>query len=137
MLTQAEDGTIRLPASEAEIVGENAKLEGSGEPNIGYWTDVNDLAQWQVRVTKPGTFKVEVTYACDSSSGDSEYVVVIGNQAVVGKTKVTGGWQTYETADLGTIRIGEAGVVSAMVRGLRKPGLALLNLRAIVLKPTE
>ncbi|MBM3477006.1 MAG: hypothetical protein FJX75_27365, partial [Armatimonadetes bacterium] len=136
MLTQAEDGSIRLPASEAEIIGKTARLEGSGEPNIGYWTDVNDLAQWQVRVTKPGTFKVEVTYACDSSSADSEYVVVIGNQAVVGKTKITGAWQTYETVDLGTIRIGEAGAVNAIVRGLRKPGLALMNLRAVVLTPT-
>jgi len=135
MLTQAEDGTIRLPASEAEIVGKTARLEGSGEPNIGYWTDVNDLAQWQVRVNKPGTFRVEVTYACDQSSGDSDYVVVIGNQAVVGKTKVTGGWQTYETVDLGTVRLAEPGVVNAMLRGLRKPGLALLNLRAITLTP--
>lgn len=136
-LTQAADGTIRLSAADAEIVGRTARLEGTGEPNIGYWTDVNDLAQWQVRVEKPGTFRVEVTYACAPDSGDSEYVVVVGNQAVVGKTKVTGGWQTYETVDLGTINIPQAGVVNAMVRGLRKPGLALMNLRSIVLKPRD
>jgi len=134
-LTQLEDGTVRLPAAEAEVIGKTARLEGSGEPNIGFWTEINDLAQWQVRVNKPGAFRVEVTYACDASSGDSEYVVVVGNQAAVGKTKVTGGWQTYETVDLGPVRIDEAGVVNVMVRGLRKPGLALMNLRALVLKP--
>jgi alpha-L-fucosidase len=135
MLTQAEDGTIRLPAAEAEIVGKSAKLEGSGEPNIGFWTDVNDLAQWQVRANKPGTFEVEVEYACNTDSGDSEYVVVIGDQAVVGKTEVTGGWQTYRTAKLGPVRIAEPGVLNAMLRGLRKPGLALMNLRAVTLRP--
>jgi len=96
---------------------------------------VNDLAQWQVRVDRPGTFAVEITYACDAGSGDGEYVLVVGNQAVVGRTEVTGGWQSYRTANLGTIRLAEPGVVSVMVRGLRKPGLALLNLRSIVLKP--
>jgi len=134
-LFQGEDGVIRLAAADAEIVGEEARLEGSDELNIGFWTNVNDLAQWQVRVDRPGAFRVEVTYACAPDSGDSEYVVVLGNQAVVGKTEVTGSWRDYRTVSLGTIRLTEPGTVSAMVRGLRKPGLAVMNLRSIVLRP--
>ena len=134
-LFQGEDGVIRLAAADAEIVGEEARLEGSDELNIGFWTNVNDLAQWQVRVDRPGAFRVEVTYACAPDSGDSEYVVVLGNQAVVGKTEVTGSWRDYRTVSLGTVRLTEPGTVSAMVRGLRKPGLAVMNLRSIVLRP--
>ncbi|MGQ9731787.1 MAG: alpha-L-fucosidase [Candidatus Zipacnadales bacterium] len=136
-LFQAEDGTVRLAAAEAEIIGETAKLEGGNELNIGYWTNVNDLAQWQVQVDKPGTFEVQVTYACANDSGNSEYVVVIGDQAVVGKTEITGGWGNYRTVSLGTIRLREPGVVNVMVRGLRKPGVALMNLRSVVLRPTN
>ena len=134
-LVQEKDGTIRLSAADAEVIGENAKIEGGKELNIGFWTNVNDFAQWQVRVDKPGAFEVEVTYACDTNSGDSEYVVVIGNQAVVGKTEVTGSWTSYRTVSLGGIRINDPGVLNAMVRGLRKPGLAVMNLRSVVLKP--
>lgn len=134
-LVQEKDGTIRLSAADAEVIGENAKIEGGKELNIGFWTNVNDFAQWQVRVDKPGAFEVEVTYACDTNSGDSEYVVVIGNQAVVGKTEVTGSWTNYRTVSLGGIRINDPGVLNAMVRGLRKPGLAVMNLRSVVLKP--
>jgi alpha-L-fucosidase len=134
-LFQGEDGVIRLAAADAEIVGEEARLEGSDELNIGFWTNVNDLAQWQVRVDRPGAFRVEVTYACAPDSGDSEYVVVLGNQAVVGKTEVTGSWRDYRTVSLGTVRLTEPGTVSAMVRGLRKPGFAVMNLRSIVLRP--
>jgi alpha-L-fucosidase len=136
-LFQGEDGVIRLTAAEAEIVGETARLEGGEELNIGYWTDVNDLAQWQVQVGKPGAFTVEVTYACDNGSGDGEYVVAIGDQVVYGKTEVTGGWQSYRTVKLGTIRLAKAGAVSAMLRGLRKPNLALMNLRSVVLTPAD
>lgn len=136
-LVQADDGTVTLPASEAEIVGKTAKLEGGQEQNIGYWVDVNDLAQWQVRVNKPGAFNVEVTYASNTDSGDSEYVVVVGNQAVVGKTEVTGGWGNYRTVTLGRIELAQAGVTPVMLRGLRKPGLALMNLRSIVLRPAK
>ena len=134
-LVQEKDGTIRLSAADAEVIGESAKIEGGKELNIGFWTNVNDFAQWQVRVDKPGAFEVEVTYACDTNSGDSEYVVVIGNQAVVGKTEVTGSWTNYRTVSLGGIRINDPGVLNAMVRGLRKPGLAVMNLRSVVLKP--
>jgi alpha-L-fucosidase len=136
-LYQREDGTIRLAAAEAEITGQQARLEGEGELNIGFWTDVNDYAEWKVGVTRGGSFEVEVNYACDGSSGDSEYVVVVGDQAVAGRTEVTGGWRDYRAAKLGKVRIDAPGVVSVMVRGLRKPGLAVMNLRSIVLTPVE
>lgn len=135
-LFQEEDGTIRLSAGDAEIVGEGAKLEArGGEPNIGFWTNVNDLVQWQVRVAKPGAFEVEVTYACASGAEKSEFVVAVGDEAVLGRTEVTNGWDDYRTASLGRIRIAEAGDVAAMVRGLRMPGYAMMNLRSVVLKP--
>jgi alpha-L-fucosidase len=134
-LTQEADGTIRLAAAEADILGENAKLEGAEEMNIGFWTNVNDMAQWQVRVDKPGSFEVEVSLACDKGSGGSQYVVVVGDQAVVGKVEETGSWTSYEVVKLGTVRLAKPGMVTVVVRAVSKPNLAVMNLRSVVLRP--
>jgi alpha-L-fucosidase len=133
-LTQEADGTIRLAAAEADILGENAKLEGAEEMNIGFWTNVNDMAQWQVRVDKPGSFEVEVSLACDKGSGGSQYVVVVGDQAVVGKVEETGSWTSYEVVKLGTVRLAKPGMVTVVVRAVSKPNLAVMNLRSVILR---
>ncbi len=138
VLFQEEDGTIRLSAADAEIVGENARLESrGGEANIGYWTDVNDLAQWQVRVEKPGEFEVEVTYACETGCAKGEFVVSVGDQAFLCRTEATNGWDDYRTVSLGRAHIPAAMDVGAMVRALRMPGYAVMNLRGVVLRPVE
>ena len=134
-LTQATDGTLRLGAAEADITGENAKLEGDQEQNIGFWVNVNDSIQWQAKIDKPGAFEVEASYSCEPGCENAEYVFVIGDQAIYGKTENTGGWGTYKVGKLGTIHLTKAGKVGAMVRALRMPGRAVMNLRSITLKP--
>lgn len=134
-LTQQPDGTIELRAADGEIVGESAKLEGSGEQNVGYWTNVNDLVQWQVRVNTPGRYTVEVLQASENSSAGSLYVVAVGDQVVAGVTQATGGWGNYKAVPLGTVTISKPGLVDVMLRALRKPGLAVMNLRSVTLKP--
>lgn len=134
-VTQAADGTITLSAADADIIGESVRLEGDQELNVGYWVNVNDMLQWQVRVDKPGDYMVTVNLACDVGSGGSTYVVVVDDQAVVGKVAETGGWRNYETVELGPIRLTQTGLVRACVRALTKPNLAVMNLRSVVLKP--
>ena len=59
LLSQAADGTIRLPASEAILHGKQIQAEGSsGSENLGHWTNAGDYAQWQFKVIQPGTFDV-------------------------------------------------------------------------------
>jgi len=134
-IAQQSDGTARLRAFDAELITKSAKLEGSGEQNIGFWTDVNDLVQWQLRVDKPGRYEVEVNYSCEPGSEGSEYVVVIGDRAVVGKVAATKSWKDYQVANLGTVELTNTGKVGVMVRALRKPALAVMNLRSVALKP--
>ena len=134
-LAQAADGTIVLSAADADIIGETARLEGDQEPNVGYWVNADDMLQWQLRVDRPGDYMVTVNLACDTGSGGSEYVVVVGGSAVVGKVEETGGWRNYETVKLGPMRLTQTGVIAAYVRALTKPNLAVMNLRSVVLKP--
>jgi alpha-L-fucosidase len=64
-IPQARDGSVTLPAVDAAIHGATARYDGNpGKDNIGYWTNAQDWVDWWFSVKKPGTFEVQVTYAC-------------------------------------------------------------------------
>ncbi|MFO8014303.1 MAG: alpha-L-fucosidase [Phycisphaerae bacterium] len=135
---QKEDGRIVLPAERAVVHGNTAKYEsGGGKDNIGFWTDKNDWVGWPVKVTQPGTFKVEVTYAAAPGSGGATYHVYANAQKVNGKVEETGGWSAFKTVDLGQIEIPKAGRVSMAVKPQSKPGTAVMNLKSVTLTPVK
>ena len=136
VLRQAADGSIALTAADAEIVGSTAKLEGGGEKNIGYWTNARDHLKWSVKVHAPGTFDVRVTFACEDDSAGSTFELRAGDQSVTGTVAGTGGWQSYRTVDVGTLTANERGTVEFVLKPLRKPRLAVMNMRKIELMPT-
>ena len=67
----------------------------------------------------------------------SEYSVAAGNSSASGKVESTGGWDKYKTAEIGTLRIEQAGTVTVVVRPVTKPGYAVMNLRSVKLVPAE
>ncbi len=132
---QRDDGTITLSAADADLTGQLQVESKGGAANIGFWMNAADTAKWQVQVNKSGTFNVEVTYACEPASAGSEYVIVVGDQQVAGKVEATKAWTDFATAQLGTIKIEKTGVTNIVVKPSKKPGLAVMNLQSIVLKP--
>ncbi len=137
-ISQSPDGTASLRAVDADVHGNTARYEsGGGKDNIGYWTEKNDWVSWDVRVTKPGTFAVAITYACDRGSGGSTYRVNVAEQQLDGEIRETGSWTEFVTEDLGAIRLAEAGQYQFSVVPVTKPRMAVMNLKAIELKPVE
>jgi alpha-L-fucosidase len=137
-INQAADGSIALKAVDAAVHGEELKYEsGGGKDNLGYWMNADDWASWAFDVTKPGEFTVEITFACDIGSEDSEYVVAVGDRKLTGKVKATGSWSTFEKVELGTMKIDKAGKCTLSVKATSKPNLAVMNLKSIVLKPVK
>jgi alpha-L-fucosidase len=138
-IKQAADGTLVLKASDAELVGRTIALEtkGDGAPNIGHWTDQNDYVQWPVQITKPGTFDVEVTWACEPGSEGAECVMKVGDQEIVGKVEATGSWSDFRTETGGQCMVEKAGPLTITVKARTKPGVGVVNLRHITLKPAN
>ena len=133
---QAADGTVTLQARDATVHGDTARYEsGGGKDNIGFWTDAKDWVSWTVQVAKPGTFDVEMTYATAEGCGGSEFAVAAGDATVDGKTRTTGSWTEFVTEKVGTLAIAKAGKTTVSVKPKTKPGLGVMNLKAIVLKP--
>jgi alpha-L-fucosidase len=129
---QEADGSIRLDATDAKIIGQTAQLEGE---NIGYWTEAKDYVQWKVNVTKPGAFTVNLDYACEPGSEGSEYEIIAGEQKLTGKIASTGSWRRFRSVRVGTLNLDQPGVATILVKPLSKPGSAVMNLRTVILRP--
>ena len=138
VIPQAEDGTVVLKAGDAVVRGTNARYESSGgKDNIGYWSNPDDYVVWRFYVTKTGTFDVEVTFACATGSGGSDYTLSIVRQELTGKVKDIGGWTSFVTEKLGTLKITKPGTYNLSVKPDTMPGGALMNLKSVTLVPVN
>jgi len=138
-LKQDADGTIRLPAAEATVLGHQARYESSHDKDcIGFWTDPADRVVWEVEVTKPGRFNAEIAYACEKETSGAECTVAIGGtdaRLVVKGTGATGSWTDFVTIPLGSFDV-KTGRLKVLVTPGKMPGYAVMNLRSIHLKPS-
>ena len=133
--TQAADGSITLEAKDADIAG-GAHLENiGGQSSIGYWTRREGTAGWDVQVDKPGEFNVEIEFACEEPSAGSRIAIVCGPSVLEWQVPSTGGWQQFQTVNLGRLQIAGGQMVNIRVEAREKPGLAVMNLRRITLTP--
>ncbi|HET6575163.1 MAG TPA: sulfatase-like hydrolase/transferase [Fimbriiglobus sp.] len=133
---QAKDGTVTLHARTADVHGAQLRYEPlPHKSTLGYWTKADDYATWEFELAKPGTFTVEVLQGCGKGSGGSEVEVSVGGSKLTFTVKDTGGFQKFVAREVGTLRIAKPGRHTLTVRALRKPGLAVMDLRQVVLKP--
>ncbi|WCJ58808.1 alpha-L-fucosidase [Fontisphaera persica] len=135
-ITQAADGTLTLKAEDAEIIGRTARLEtkAGGVPNIGFWSNVKDRVEWTAKITRPGTFAVEVHYACAPNCG-GQYALLAGNQKLEVSVAPTKDWSDFVTAKIGQLKLESAGAVTFTVQPLKRQGEGLMNLRSVKLTP--
>jgi hypothetical protein len=130
---QNADGSLALPASEAETTGA-AHFE-DGKKCIGFWTETTDTVKWKFRVTKPGTYRLFADLACQDDSAGSLVSATFENQERQYVVKGTGGWDKFTTVDFGTITLTQSGDASIIVKARMKPGYAVMNLRSLKIAP--
>jgi len=138
VIPQAKDGTVVLKAQDAIVHGTNARYEsGGGKDNIGYWTNPDDYVIWRFNVIETGPFNVEVTFACATGSGGSEYILSAARQKLTGKVKNTGSWTNFVTEKIGTVKISKPGTYNLSIKPETMPGGAVMNLKSVTLVPIK
>jgi alpha-L-fucosidase len=134
VIPQAADGSITLTAACATVKGREARLEERGDgPNIGYWSNAGDSVSWKASIKTPGTFSVELMYACQGNSAGSQYSISAGKESITGKIEATGSFEDYRTVMVGTLKLDTPGVVAVTLQPTSKPGPAVMNLRQVKL----
>jgi arylsulfatase A-like enzyme len=140
-----KDGVITLHARTALVTGTQLRFEPLPHKNtLGFWTNTDDIATFDFTVEKPGRFTVEVLQGCGKGSGGAEVelrLVEPGASApgvsLSFTVKDTGGFQNFEAREVGTLGVEKAGRHSLIVAAKTKPGVAVMDLRQIVLKPAK
>jgi arylsulfatase A len=133
---QKPDGTIVLLATNATVHGKTIRYEPQPHKNtIGYWTKADDWVSWNFKVHAPGTFEVKLTQACGKGSGGSEVNFIIGDQIIKDLVPDTGAFTNWTNRVIGSFALSKAGDYTIEVKPVKKPGLAVMDLRAIVLSP--
>ncbi|HUC83797.1 MAG TPA: alpha-L-fucosidase [Candidatus Acidoferrales bacterium] len=131
-LRQAPDGSIHLPASEADLHGALQYEMGGGKDNIGFWTDPADTADWTFKVDRPGHFKLTADIAALESGS---FQIILGGQKLEATAPATGDYTRFQTVPVGgMLEIAQAGVVTLLVKPVAA-GWQPMNLRSLRLMP--
>ncbi|MFT4547221.1 MAG: hypothetical protein ACI8XO_004626 [Verrucomicrobiales bacterium] len=134
--TQFSDGRIVLSALDAKVDGTKAALESHpGNHRIGFWTAIDDVVSWNYKATRPGMYQVELTYSLAGSAANNAEVRV-GDEKCFAQLEPTGSWYRYSNVAAGRVYIAKPGQVAISVRGAELKGGALMNLKAVTLRPS-
>ena len=90
---------------------------------------------WDFVVDKPGTYEAEILQGCGKGSGGSEVEFSVGKQTISRKVEDTGGFQNFVSRKIGAFNFDQAGQYTLSVKPKTKPGLAVMDLRSVTLKP--
>lgn len=133
--TQFPDGRIVLSALDARVEGDRAKLETHpGNHRIGFWSNIQDSVHWDYKATRPGMYDVELTYSV--ANGElNEIECTFGGKTLRSKLVNTGSWYHYTTVPIGRVYIEKSGMLPVKVRGVKIMGGAVMNLKALTLRP--
>jgi arylsulfatase A-like enzyme len=135
---QTDKGFV-LHARTARVHGAQLRYEPPPhKETLGYWSDAKDYATWELTVTKPGAFTVELLQGCGKGQGGSVVEVELGGKKLAHTVKDTGGWQAFEAIEVpGEVRIDKAGRHTLTVRAKSKKGVAVMDLREVRLKASS
>ena len=134
---QSEDGTILLHAKDVSVHGTTVRYEPLPNKNtVGYWTRKDDWVSWDFQVDRPGKFMVIILQGCGKGSGGSEVSFAVGAQELKTTVQDTGGFQNFVSRTIGSYEL-SGGKHTLTVIPQTKPGLAVMDLRSITLKPVQ
>ncbi|QDV12082.1 hypothetical protein CA51_19580 [Rosistilla oblonga] len=136
-ILQSKDGSFTLAAHHAATHGKLLRYEPQPHKNtVGYWADANDWAQWQLHVSQPMEFQVEVLQGCGKGHGGSTVAIELAGKTVRFVVEDTGHFQNFKPRQIGTIRVDAAGDYSLDLRAIEKVKGAVCDIRQIRLIPT-
>ena len=131
-LVQAADGSALLSASEARLHGAGLRYEsGQQRDNLGYWSNPDDWADWEIKITKPGKFEVSAETAAPEPAS---FEISAGAGKLQAAAPVTGDYGNFKLTRLGILQIPSAGKITIAVRPI-KANWHPINLKALRLKP--
>jgi hypothetical protein len=128
-------GDVRLHARDARIHGQTLRYEPEPHKNVlGYWTKVEDWADWEFDVPRAGQYEVEIQQGCGNGSGGAEVHVEIAGATLKFVVQETGHFQQMILRTIGVVDL-PAGKATLAIKPQSRPGPAVMDVRRVVLRP--
>jgi len=103
---------------------------------LGYWTKAEDWADWTFDLPRAGSFEVEVWQGCGKGSGGSDVAVEVGGRRFDFVVEDTGHFQNFTPRRIGRVEL-PAGKHTLAIKPQRKQGVAVMDIRRVVLLPVN
>jgi arylsulfatase A-like enzyme len=133
-------GAVFLDPSNASVHGKRLRFEPETYKNVlGYWTEVDDWASWRFQSPIQGRAALEVHCGCGAGNGGAEVDVILKladgtTQSLPWVVRETGHFQNIVIESLGNVEM-VPGETQLEVRPRSKKGVAIVDIRQIVLRP--
>jgi alpha-L-fucosidase len=112
IVEQDEDGSVLLDYLSASTSGNAQKRFNrrgeSGHFHISKMQTPEDSVEWHVRMSTPGTYHVDITYAARPGWENIHYILEMGQERIEGTVKSTEGWYEYKTERIGQLDVKKA-----------------------------
>lgn len=135
--TASKNGAFQLSAQTAKIRGNQLRFEAD-QNCLGYWRTQGDFAEWKVLVTEPGSYKIEVEYACAKEDANGDFEIRLDGkdaETFASTVQSTETWKNYNKESIATIRLAK-GEHSISLHSQKETG-PLMKLRSIRLIPVR
>ncbi len=136
VITQGSDIPFVLDYKQALTRGHAVKrFNRDGGFHVSKWTGPEDICEWRLLVSQPGSYRVSINYAASQESAGRSYVVTIGEQTLEAKVAQTGEGYRYREMELGTVQLKKAGPLSVKIMP-KDAGSNLMYFQHLALKQT-
>lgn len=130
-------GDVRLHAKDATVHARTMRYEPESHKNVlGYWTDPDDWAEWRFAPPAAGRYEIEVQQGCGRGSGGATVDVEVGGRTFPFTVVDTGHFQQMIQITVGEVDL-PAGEQTLALRPRSRPGVAVMDVRRVVLRPVR
>ena len=135
-ISAAADGSFTLGAAEAELDGESSRLEGGANKYVVWRSNRDRLIRWPVKIDRPGTYRVALTYSMESDDRSEVTIKVAGQE--LSRTLLPGlGLDDFKTVDFGEVNINPEGNAEAVMESPKEIGTLVLHLQSVMIVPAK
>ena len=148
-----KDNTIEFNVQSMKIHGEKAYVNYDGYRDrlrVLDWTDPKEYISSEFYIDEPGTYKVELIYAGNKpepshnfrphgmkGTGDSKFVVEIGDNKLQGSVMDTGGAARFKKFETGTVVLAKPGIFEIDIKPIDNGSWKGFLLQGVVITKLE
>jgi hypothetical protein len=105
--------------------------EHRGVPNLGFWDDPAEYAEWKVKFPAPGSYKITGVMA--AAKGENAMNIECAGRKITVNVPRTASWDDFREVDCGTLQIDQAGNATLTARPQNPASWKAIDIRALKL----